>query len=143
MPAPSSCASSCSTDGRPERLPARARQFEEARGGVHRTFTTIGTTDRVPILAHLPTLCAELSSSVGSEIRLESRDEVEVSKAQILAIGLIVNELVTNAQKHAGDPISVAFRRVDPTQNELSVLDSGPASRRGSPRPIRRARDSA
>jgi len=113
-------------------LPETAQQLRAAANRVlavarvHRTFTTIGTTDRVPILDHLRTLCVELSSSVGSEIRLESRDEVEVSKAQVLSIGLIVNELVTNAHKHAGDPISVAFRRVDPTQNELSVLDSGP-----------------
>ena len=113
-------------------LPETAQQLRAAANRVlavarvHRTFTTIGKTDRVPILDHLRTLCAELSSSLGSEIRLESHDEVEVSKAQVLSIGLIVNELVTNARKHAGDPISVVFRRIDPTQHELCVLDSGP-----------------
>ncbi|WP_289296008.1 sensor histidine kinase [uncultured Reyranella sp.] len=113
-------------------LPETAQQLRAAANRVlavarvHRTFTTIGKTDRVPILDHLRTLCAELSSSLGSEIRLESHDEVEVSKAQVLSIGLIVNELVTNARKHAGDPISVMFRRIDPTQHELCVLDSGP-----------------
>ena len=118
-------------------LPETAQQLRAAANRVlavarvHRTFTTIGTTDRVPILAHLRTLCGEVSSSVGSEIRLESHDEVDVPKGQVLAIGLIVNELVTNAHKHAGDPISVAFRRIDPTQHELSVLDRGPGLQAG------------
>ena len=109
---------------------------------VHRTFTInngpgIISTDRVPILAHLRTLCEELSSSVGSEIRLESKAEIEVPKLQVLPIGLIVNELVTNAHKHAGDPITIVFDHGDATHYQLCVLDEGPglptASWRTSP----------
>jgi len=85
-----------------------------------------GSADRVPILAHLRTLCEELSSSIGSEIRLESNHELEVPKLQVLPIGLIVNELVTNAHKHAGDPITIVFDHGDATHYKLCVLDEGP-----------------
>ncbi len=117
-------------------LPETAQQLRAAANRVlavarvHGTFTIVGTTAhstaRVPIVAHLRTLCEELSSSVGSEIRLESSDEIEVPKLQVLPIGLIVNELVTNAHKHAGDPITVVFHRSDDAHYQLSVLDSGP-----------------
>ena len=118
-------------------LPETAEQLRAAGNRVlavarvHRTFTInngsgISSTDRVPILAHLRTLCEELSSSVGSEIRLESKDEIEVPKLQVLPIGLIVNELVTNAHKHAGHPITITFHRLDEGEYELCVLDEGP-----------------
>ena len=93
---------------------------------VHRTFSTQETAGRVPIAAHLRRLCAELSTSVGSEIRLEGADEFDVPKEQVLPIGLIVNELVTNARKHAGDPITITFHRLAGSEYELRVLDEGP-----------------
>lgn len=93
---------------------------------VHRTFSTRETADRVPIVAHLRRLCEELSTSVGSEIRIEGADEFDVAKEQVLAIGLIVNELVTNARKHAGDPITITFHRLAGSDYELCVLDEGP-----------------
>lgn len=93
---------------------------------VHRTFSTQEAAGRVPITAHLRRLCEELSTSVGSEIRLEGAGEFDVPKEQVLPIGLIVNELVTNARKHAGDPITIAFRRLAGSEYELCVLDEGP-----------------
>ena len=93
---------------------------------VHRTFSTQETAGRVPIVAHLRRLCEELSTSVGSEIRLEGADEVDVPKEQVLPIGLIVNELATNARKHAGDPITITFHRLAEGAYELCVLDEGP-----------------
>jgi len=98
---------------------------------VHRTFSTQETAGRVPIMAHLRRLCEELSTSVGSEIRLEGADEVEVPKEQVLPIGLIVNELATNARKHAGDPILITFHRVGAGEYELCVLDEGPGLPKG------------
>ena len=93
---------------------------------VHRTFSTQEAAGRVPIAAHLRRLCEELSTSVGSEIRLEGADEVDVPKEQVLPIGLIVNELATNARKHAGDPITITFHRLAEGEYELCVLDEGP-----------------
>lgn len=93
---------------------------------VHRTFSTQETAGRVPIAAHLRRLCGELSTSVGGEIRLEGADEFDVPKEQVLPIGLIVNELVTNARKHAGDPVTITFHRLAGSDYELCVLDEGP-----------------
>ncbi|TAJ87944.1 MAG: sensor histidine kinase [Reyranella sp.] len=93
---------------------------------VHRTFSTQETAGRVPIAAHLRRLCEELSTSIGGEIRLEGADEFDVPKEQVLPIGLIVNELVTNARKHAGDPITITFHRLAGSECELCVLDEGP-----------------
>jgi len=98
---------------------------------VHRTFSTQETAGRVPIAAHLRRLCEELSTSVGSEISLEAADEFDVPKEQVLPIGLIVNELVTNARKHAGDPITITFHRPAEGEYELRVLDEGPGLREG------------
>ena len=93
---------------------------------VHRTFSTRETAGRVAIAAHLRRLCEELSTSVGGEIRLEGADEFDVPKEQVLPIGLIVNELVTNARKHAGDPITITFHRLAGSDYEIRVLDEGP-----------------
>lgn len=98
---------------------------------VHRTFSTQETAGRVPIVAHLRRLCEELSASVGSEIRLEDADEADVPKEQVLPIGLIVNELVTNARKHAGGPIAITFHRLAGSEYELCVLDEGPGLPKG------------
>ena len=98
---------------------------------VHRTFSTEETGGRVPIVAHLRRLCEELSNSAGSVIRLEGADEVEVPKGQVLPIGLIVNELATNARKHAGDPITITFHKLGEGTYELCVLDEGPGLPKG------------
>ena len=44
---------------------------------------------------------------------------------QILAIGLIVNELATNAKKHGAGPIKITFNYGKPGHYELCVLDEG------------------
>lgn len=93
---------------------------------VHRTFSTQETAGRVPIVAHLQRLCEELSTSFGSKIGLEGADGIDVPKEQVLPIGLIVNELATNARKHAGDPIAITFRRLGTGAYELCVFDEGP-----------------
>ncbi|HTG23002.1 MAG TPA: ATP-binding protein, partial [Reyranella sp.] len=44
---------------------------------------------------------------------------------QILALGLIANELVTNAKKHGAGNIKVTFRTAGRGEYELCVLDEG------------------
>lgn len=92
---------------------------------VHRAFSTGETADRVPIVAYLGKLCGELSNILGADIKIEGV-ETSVSKAHILAIGLLVNELVTNAKKHGRGQITVALRPGPDGQHELCVLDEGP-----------------
>jgi two-component sensor histidine kinase len=92
---------------------------------VHRAFSIAEPTEQVPIVAYLGKLCGELSTILGADIKVEGV-EASVSKAHILAIGLVVNELVTNAKKHGGGQITVALRSSLDGQHELCVLDEGP-----------------
>ena len=110
--------------------PEAARQLATAANRVlavarvHRNFTADETADRIPVLTYLQRLCGELSDILGTVVSVEGT-EASVPKAQILAIGLIVNELVTNAKKHGNGPIHVTFGAEAGGHCELRVLDHG------------------
>lgn len=91
---------------------------------VHRNFSANEVADRVPVLAYLRRLCDELSSILAANIAIEGVEK-SVSTTKIMAIGLIVNELVTNARKHGAGPIKVVFTSGSAGQHELCVLDEG------------------
>ena len=91
---------------------------------VHRNFAADATADRIPVLAYLRRLCGELSDILEAPVAVEGSD-ASVPTTQILAIGLVVNELVTNAKKHGDGAIKVTFEARDDGRNELSVLDRG------------------
>jgi two-component sensor histidine kinase len=92
---------------------------------VHRAFSIDETADRVPVVAYLRKLCGELSEILSTDIKVEGV-EASVPKTQVLAIGLITNELVTNAKKHGAGQITVALRSGPEGQHELCALDEGP-----------------
>jgi two-component sensor histidine kinase len=76
---------------------------------------------------YLKRLCSDLSgvlrSEGDSEIEVKSID-ASIPTERIVPIGLIVNELVTNAAKHGGGRITVAFERAS-AGYALSVSDGG------------------
>jgi len=89
---------------------------------VHRHFYA-DVANEVSCVAYLRRLCADLSAILGREIVVEG-DEEMVPATSIQAIGLIANELVTNAAKHGAGKIDVAFRAGADT-NRLIVCDEG------------------
>jgi two-component sensor histidine kinase len=89
---------------------------------VHRNFYS-DAAGYVECLTFLRRLCADLSAILGKEITV-SGEPIEVPSVQIQPVGLIVNELVTNAAKHGEGKIGVSFRISD-DQCELSVCDEG------------------
>lgn len=91
---------------------------------VHRNFAADETADRIPVLAYLRRLCGELSDILGAPVTIEGT-EASVPKMHILAIGLIVNELVTNAKKHGGGTIKITFDSRTAGHYELCVFDHG------------------
>ena len=91
---------------------------------VHRNFSADEGSDRVPVLAYLNRLCGELADILAADIKV-SGVEASIPTAQILAIGLIVNELATNAKKHGAGPIKITFASDGVGQHELCVLDEG------------------
>ncbi|MDP1749611.1 MAG: histidine kinase dimerization/phosphoacceptor domain -containing protein [Reyranella sp.] len=91
---------------------------------VHRNFSANESIECVSILAYLRRLCGELSEVLDVAIDVEGT-EASVPTTQVLAIGLIVNELATNAKKHGAGPIKVTFRAGAAGHHELCILDQG------------------
>ena len=90
---------------------------------VHRHFYAQEASETMCCVTFLRRLCADLSTILGNPIVVDG-DEEDVSTTQIQPIGLIVNELVTNAAKHGKGTISVAYRVREGTR-ELAVCDEG------------------
>ena len=89
---------------------------------VHRHFYADSDED-VPCTDFLRSLCEDLGPILGREITVVG-DEGRVPAESIQAIGLITNELVTNAAKHGRGKIEVSFRISDDA-NKLIVCDEG------------------
>ena len=89
---------------------------------VHRHFYA-DTAQEVSCVAYLQRLCDDLATILGREIVVDG-DEAMVPATSIQPIGLIINELVTNAAKHGAGRIDVAFRASD-DMNKLVVCDEG------------------
>ena len=107
-----------------------ASQLDAAAGRVsavarvHRTLAAEPTAERLPVLAYLRRLCGELADFLETAIEIAGI-EATIPAQQIMALGLIVNELVTNAKKHGAGSIKVIFRSGSSGNNELCVLDEG------------------
>jgi two-component sensor histidine kinase len=91
---------------------------------VHRNFSADESIERVSIVAYLRRLCSELAEVLDVAIDV-SGTETTVPTTQVLAIGLIVNELATNAKKYGAGPIRISFRPGAAGQHELRILDHG------------------
>jgi len=90
---------------------------------VHRHLYTEGVEGTVCCVTFLRRLCADLASILGKPVAVRG-GESEVATTRIQPIGLIVNELVTNAAKHGTERIEVALN-VKGGRCELSVCDDG------------------
>ncbi|MEG3166150.1 histidine kinase dimerization/phosphoacceptor domain -containing protein [Sphingomonas sp. PB2P19] len=89
---------------------------------VHRHFYA-GDAAEVSCITFLRRLCGDLASILDREVEVDG-DEGNVPTTLIQPIGLLVNELVTNAAKHGKGKISVSYRRAAGEQI-LSVCDQG------------------
>lgn len=89
---------------------------------VHRHFYSNEAAE-VSCIVFIRRLCADLSDILGHPIEVRG-DAGNVPAALIQPIGLIVNELVTNAAKHGAGKTEVAYK-VEGGMHELSVRDDG------------------
>ena len=89
---------------------------------VHRNFYT-HEADEVSCIAFLRRLCADLSGILGRQIEVAG-DEGKVPTTRIQPIGLMLNELITNAAKHGAGRIDVEYT-IEGGRHELSVCDEG------------------
>ena len=90
---------------------------------VHRHFYSEEAAETVACVTFLRRLCADLSDILGSSIEVDG-DDRHVDTTLVQPIGLIVNELVTNAAKHGAGIIHVSYQ-VSADTRELCVCDQG------------------
>lgn len=89
---------------------------------VHRHFYAVAA-NQASCITFLRRLCADLESILGREIRV-SGDEGDIPTTSVQPIGLLVNELVTNAAKHGHGLIDVHYE-IEADQHTLTVSDEG------------------
>ena len=77
---------------------------------VHRNFYA-EDSDRVSATAFIRRLCADLEQILGRTVSVIGDDD-QVATVQVQPIGLLVNELVTNAAKHGRGPIECVFHAI-------------------------------
>ncbi|RIK97837.1 MAG: hypothetical protein DCC74_06490 [Proteobacteria bacterium] len=92
---------------------------------VHRHFYARGSAESVDGLTYLQRLCRDLSSILQARISVEGTAGI-IPTSQIVPIGLLVNELVTNAVKHGAGRIDVTFTSADADNFLLAIADEGP-----------------
>ena len=90
---------------------------------VHRHFYAEGA-DETSCITFIRRLCDDLSAILDRTIDVDG-DEGNVPTIWIQPIGLLINELVTNAGKHGAGRINVTFRASDGSY-QLVVCDQGP-----------------
>jgi two-component sensor histidine kinase len=109
-------------DGGTAHLQLAANRID-AVAQVHRHFSSDLSGD-TSCIDYLRRLCADLSAILGRPVVVVG-DEGTVPTSSIQPIGLLVNELVTNAAKHGAGRIDVAYT-TDNVAHEIVVCDEGP-----------------
>jgi two-component sensor histidine kinase len=112
----------------PDLPPAASEQLQMAANRVaavarvHQNFY-VEAADAVSCIGFLRRLCADLSGILDKPVKVDG-DEGNVPTEWIQPIGLIVNELATNAAKHGATEIEVAYAIRGET-HALSIRDDG------------------
>jgi two-component sensor histidine kinase len=100
-------------------------------GKAHERLDPTGKGEGVPMRDYIEAVCQSLKDSVSDSLRIDIRvecDELELPVQRAIPVGLIVNELMTNAYKHAfvadgKGHLSVSLRRGQ--RCVLAVEDDG------------------
>jgi two-component sensor histidine kinase len=101
-----------------------ASQRVAAIARVHRNFYMSEADDKVACAPFVEGLCTDLSLILGKTINAHV-GECLISTEKISLVGLIVNELVTNAAKHGQGIIDVHYE-LEGSEHKLRVCDEGP-----------------
>jgi len=89
---------------------------------VHQHFHLDEGMEQVPALAYLRRLCDDLAGILGVQVEVGGEDGF-LPTTSIQPVGMIVNELVTNAAKHGAGTIAVTYKCRD--DRKLVVCDEG------------------
>jgi two-component sensor histidine kinase len=108
---------------------AEARVYSMA--AVYRHLYQEETAESVDFGELLRTICQETQRAYSGTLRASinvDADSLIVSMSNATSLSMLVNELITNALKHAyreGGPTTVSFRRLPDRRIELRVADTG------------------
>ena len=106
-----------------------AAQFEIAANRVgavarvHRHLLNDANVAQIPALTYLRSLCNDLAGILNVPIDVVGEEALLTTNA-IQSVGLLVNELITNAAKHGSGKVTVEFNTTA-TDYSLSVCDEG------------------
>jgi two-component sensor histidine kinase len=122
----------CRTATTPEaaaQLSAAARRIGSV-GRVHCRLHALDYQERVEFKQYLRGLCDDLADLLfhdpDNRAIIVQSTNFEIPTALAIPLGFIVNELITNATKHAKGDITVRIETTAPGNHSLSVLDDGP-----------------
>ena len=122
------------TDNAVSELFSESRNRVRSMALVHENLYRAGNFSKISMLAHIETLSASLVRAYGlNGGNVELRTEVEDILLDLdiaIPVGLIVNELTSNALKHAFPDgrrgrVHIGLRRLGPTRCELALRDDG------------------
>lgn len=97
---------------------------------VHKHFYANEHGEHLGCLMFIRRICADMSHILGHAISVEGTEAI-LPSTKIQPIGLILNELVTNAAKHGAGDIEVRFVPVGGGRFELRICDVGPGLAKG------------
>jgi len=108
---------------------AESRNRVRSMALVHENLYRAGNFARIPMRAHIQNLAAHLIRAYGLQsrhIELSTEvDDIELDLDRAVSIGLIINELVSNALKHAFPPGHAGSPRVGSLRVDLKLLAEG------------------
>ena len=101
---------------------------------VHENLYRAGSYARIAMADHVQTLCTHLQRAYGSaasaiDLKIDVED-IALDLDRGVTLGLVVNELVSNALKHAfpdqeSGQVEISLRRAAPQRVVLVVCDNG------------------
>lgn len=107
------------------------RQRIAAMASVHEHIYRSNSYDQVPMQSYLHELIRGIREGQGSDITvIEEVEDISVARDTAMPLGLLVNEVITNALKHAfelgaGGEMRVILRSLGDGRTELDISDNG------------------
>lgn len=92
---------------------------------VHEHLHREGVDEAIDGFAYLQGLCSKLEVSTQTKLHVRGTEPIVLDNKQVQSVGLIVNELVTNASKYGGDNVTIEIGRAEPDRCRIAVTDDG------------------
>ncbi|WP_240462075.1 AAA family ATPase [Burkholderia sp. Nafp2/4-1b] len=122
------------TDKDVAELFADSRNRVRSMAMVHENLYRAGNFARIAMTAHVKTLCGHLArvydmGRLGVDLQIDV-DDIQLNMNRAVSCGLVINELVSNALKHAfpdqrGGVLKVELKAIDDQRCALIVADDG------------------